>query len=196
MPIRPKFKMADVEKYVADKLARIEREAIGRLRELGLSCITMARGNDQNNPSAFPITYSDSPNPQPLKQRKITERDLGRNPAVKPPPYGDFLDYTGNLRSSISFFIIKDGKIIEENLGAEGTETAYRIARERAAEMGRGLGLVVVAGQSYAIHVESKGYDVLSSAELYAKLEASKIKDQIKKNVYGLRRIHFKNILS
>jgi len=172
--IRPKFKVADVRKHVDKRMMTIEQEIIKRLHYLGLQCVNMSRGDGDNNPAAFPVKYG-SGTKQPLKQRRITKRDLERNPSVSAPAFGDFLDYSGNLRASISYFIVKDGEVVDGNLGAEGATLARTIANDRARGMRKGYGLVVVAGQDYAEFVESKGYDVISSAEMFAQSEMPKL---------------------
>lgn len=76
---------------------------------------------------------------------------------------GGFGDITGNLRSSIGYFILKDGKIVKENLkGSAGIgKSAARIALN-GVEKRDGYQLVGVAGMDYASKVESKGLNVIS----------------------------------
>ena len=63
-----------------------------------------------------------------------------------------YKDQTGNLRSSIGYVIVKDGKIVQMSdfttvkNGREGTQ----------------------GGMNYAAHVSARGYNVLDSAELLA----------------------------
>ncbi len=75
---------------------------------------------------------------------------------------GGFGDVTGNLRSSIGYFILKDGKIIQSNLegNKEGANAAKRLIGEL--EKRQGYQLIGVAGMNYATHVESKGLNVIS----------------------------------
>ena len=82
---------------------------------------------------------------------------------------GNYQDQTGNLRSSIGYVIAINGKIIEDNFegSAEGQNEGKNIAREIARST-PDIALIVVAGMKYASHVESKGRNVLTSAEQMA----------------------------
>lgn len=89
------------------------------------------------------------------------------------PPERGFTDRTGNLRSSIGYVICKDGQPINLAFeavkgGHEGVHTGQRLAMEIAGKHPEGYTLIVVAGMNYAAYVESKGRDVLTSAETEA----------------------------
>lgn len=75
---------------------------------------------------------------------------------------GGFGDITGNLRSSIGYFILKDGEVIHENL--TGTPEGKSTARTQLylVEKRKGLQLVGMAGMNYASAVESRGLNVIS----------------------------------
>jgi hypothetical protein len=88
-----------------------------------------------------------------------------------------YKDQTGNLRSSIGYVIMQDGKEIVNNFevmpgpvgsGTEGANIGLQIAGEAARSFPASLVAVVVAGMYYAVYVEAKGLDVLtgSSSEL------------------------------
>ena len=100
------------------------------------------------------------------------------------PSERGFTDRTGNLRSSIGYVVCKDGqpiKIAFEAVkgGHEGVHTGQKLALEVGANS-EGYTLVVVAGMNYAVYVESKGRDVLTSAEKEAeKLIARELADII-----------------
>jgi len=81
-----------------------------------------------------------------------------------------YKDITGNLRASTGYVIIIDGNIVEENFTGEGEgiTTGKSLAREIISQQ-PSIALVVVAGMKYASHVESKGRNVLTSAEQLAK---------------------------
>lgn len=86
------------------------------------------------------------------------------------PPERGFTDRTGNLRSSIGYVVCKDGKPINTAFeavkgGHSGVHTGQRLATGLAKNYPEGYTLIVVAGMNYAVHVESKGRDVLTSAE-------------------------------
>lgn len=97
-----------------------------------------------------------------------------------------YKDQTGNLRSSIGYIIVKDGKVVKQSFeGAklEGKQRARQVARELMSEIEQGWGLIVVAGMSYALAVESRGLDVLTSAEQLAKSELLGLLRQLKADV-------------
>jgi len=78
-----------------------------------------------------------------------------------------FRDQTGNLRSSIGYSVYLNGKQMQSSFSGtqEGVANGTEYCREVAADYPTGWLLVVVAGMEYAIKVESRGKDVLSSAE-------------------------------
>jgi hypothetical protein len=77
-------------------------------------------------------------------------------------PQGDYTDRTGNLRSSIGYFVLDNGRVVFENLS--GTPVGAAMAREAMYSADKsGLQLVGVAGMDYASYVESKGFNVITS---------------------------------
>ena len=89
------------------------------------------------------------------------------------PPERGFTDRTGNLRSSIGYVVCKDGQPINIAFeavkgGHVGVNTGQRLALNIAKQYAEGYTLIVVAGMDYAVYVESKGRDVLTSAETEA----------------------------
>ena len=94
------------------------------------------------------------------------------------PPERGFKDRTGNLRSSIGYVVLVDGKPVNVAFAAVKDGHAGVIEGQRLAlQVGsktEGYALVVVAGMNYAVHVESKGRDVLTSAEKFAEKEVAK----------------------
>lgn len=87
---------------------------------------------------------------------------------------GSYTDRTGNLRSSVGYVIVCDGKIMESSdfdvvkEGGKGTKEGARFAKELARQFPEGIVLIVVAGMNYAAYVSARGYDVIDSAELLA----------------------------
>lgn len=85
------------------------------------------------------------------------------------PPERGFKDRTGNLRSSIGYVVFVDGKPLNMAFAAvKGGHAGVNEGQRLALKVGsktEGYALVVVAGMNYAVHVESKGRDVLTSAE-------------------------------
>jgi len=109
---------------------------------------------------------------------------------------GRYENWTGNLRSSTGYGILHDGVIIVESgfekveakepSTEDGIKKGKDLIKDISSQYPVGYVLIVVAGMEYALSVESKGYDVLTSAELYAKDE---IKDILKKVVSDVAKI-------
>ena len=82
-----------------------------------------------------------------------------------------FEDHTGNLRSSIGFKLFVNGEPVMENYrkvlnGNEGMAKGKALADEVGQRCQQDqIMLVVTAGMEYAIYVESRGRDVIASAE-------------------------------
>ncbi|WPC11308.1 hypothetical protein LEQ05_02735 [Riemerella anatipestifer] len=94
---------------------------------------------------------------------------------------GSYQDQTADLRNSIGFIVVVDGKVVTEDfrLTANGKipskEDPLKYGRELAYQVApkfRGIALIVVAGMRYGSYVESKGRVVLTSAEQLAKIQA------------------------
>lgn len=102
------------------------------------------------------------------------------------PPERGFTDRTGNLRSSIGYVVCKDGQPINVAFeavkgGHVGVHTGQKLAMNVAKKYPEGYTLIVVAGMDYAVYVESKGRDVLTSAETEAgKLIGQHLADIVK----------------
>jgi len=103
-------------------------------------------------------------------------------------PEESFRDITGNLRSSISYIVVKDGKILCENFqrsrsgteGNEGVNKARRLASVLARTHIKGFVLIGMAGMDYAIYVENmENKDVISSPEVAANKELKILLKQI-----------------
>ena len=99
--------------------------------------------------------------------------------------YGSYQDQTGNLRSSIGYIVLKDGKPIEKGgfaptergtkKGKDGQKEGETFINKVISQYRSGFVLVVVAGMKYASYVEARNYNVLSSAELLAEKEVPKL---------------------
>lgn len=79
---------------------------------------------------------------------------------------GNYTDRTGNLRSSIGYIILKDGRVITQNFSGnpEGVEAGKEIAFEVGTKIDRGFVLIGVAGMEYAAAVESRNFDVITGS--------------------------------
>lgn len=91
-------------------------------------------------------------------------------------PEQSWIDHTGNLRSSIGYAVIANGRKEAEGAmrrygsGTEGTEAGRRMLESLTAQYAKTYALVVAAGMDYASYVEGvAGKDVLASAELWAR---------------------------
>lgn len=88
----------------------------------------------------------------------------------------DFMNHTYDLRSSIGFVVVENGRIVHDEFrvistGALGSATGLKVANEAIAELDGDdeFALIGVAGMSYAIYVESKGKDVITGSAGLAK---------------------------
>lgn len=95
-----------------------------------------------------------------------------------------YTDRTGNLRSSIGYVVLKDGKQISGFFPGgkgEGKAQGMRTAAEAAKAHRKGYVLIVVAGMNYAAYVENTGRDVLTNS-------ANKAEQDIKASLNELRK--------
>lgn len=94
---------------------------------------------------------------------------------------GSYRDVTANLRASVGYSLILDGKIVEENYAgnSEGVSKGKSLARELLGQQPE-IAIVIVAGMSYAAQVESRGKNVLTSAEQLAKVMVPNLLKQLK----------------
>lgn len=118
-------------------------------------------------------------------------------------PSESWIDRTGNLRSSIGYAILRDGKMVDN--GGFNPTNAPKGGGEEGVTKGRNYlekiirfyhdnyTLVVVAGMNYAEEVEAiEGKDVLASTELWARAEWEKsmsgLKQKIQKEIETIER--------
>lgn len=122
---------------------------------------------------------------------------------------GAYKDQTGNLRSSIGYVIVANGKIVSSNFkksgsgsidvlytnlktkkvkskkirgGEDGISLGQSLAEALARKYSVGYALIVVAGMEYAAYVEANGLNVLTTAEMLAKSKWPSLRDKIFKN--------------
>lgn len=92
---------------------------------------------------------------------------------------GSYNDITGNLRSSIGYIVLRDGKPVvngasmqyrgKKGSGEAGPAAAEALLKTIQAKFPWGIVLVVCAGMNYAAYVENiRHKDVLTTAELKA----------------------------
>jgi hypothetical protein len=137
----------EIERETQEALERMSEAIVYVLQSVGEECVNHAR----NLPSL--------------------SRD---DPAAAFPHQPNWIDDTGNLRSSIGYIIVDNGQIVTESSfeavrnGQEGSEKGKSFAESLVSEHTSDIALIVVAGMEYAEYVAAKGYDVLDSAELLA----------------------------
>lgn len=96
-------------------------------------------------------------------------------------PEDSWIDHTGNLRSSIGYMVLCDGKEVSANgflptespegNGSKGQQEGRRYMEEIARDVAgsSGFSLVIVAGMNYADKVEAlDNKDVLASTKIWA----------------------------
>lgn len=105
---------------------------------------------------------------------------------------GGFNDITGNLRSSIGFVVLKDGRLVSENFeiansGSDkttGLKEAKRFANELKNDFATGYALIVVAGMDYAAAVENRHHkDVITGSSLIAEANLRRAMQRLKDKV-------------
>lgn len=101
---------------------------------------------------------------------------------------GDYNDITGNLRSSIGYCILVDGKTVVNGQphqykdGAKGVAEGESLLNTLKAKFPWGVVLIVCAGMEYAAYVEEVRHrDVLISAELRAEKLVNELIDKLNK---------------
>lgn len=121
-----------------------------------------------------------------VRRREVIETlmFIGNECVAEAKGKGSYTDRTGNLRNSVGYVIFDDGEVVHQYFDktASGTERGeddpLAIGRGLAEKVGsgqNGMVLVVVAGMKYAVYVEARGYNVLTSAELLANAELPRI---------------------
>lgn len=105
---------------------------------------------------------------------------VGENCLIEARTGGTYTDRTGNLRNSIGYKIVKDGKIIgsggfDGEEGKQGEAFAMKVIKK----FPKGIALIVTTGVNYAGYVSAMGYNVLDSSELLAKKLIPQIMKQL-----------------
>jgi hypothetical protein len=93
--------------------------------------------------------------------RKLPSPPVGMRGKPHEPNY---IDDSGNLRSSIGYVIYNNGQKVSQNFegASEGMNKGIEVADNAAQSWGVGIVAVIVAGMGYSLYVESKGYDVIT----------------------------------
>lgn len=105
-------------------------------------------------------------------------------------PEASWIDQSGNLRSSIGYVIVFNGKIVHTSAfnsvknGSDGSKEGEALAKRLARNYRNGYALIVVAGMNYAAYVEAmESKVVLTSAELMAKKELPSMIEKLKSQI-------------
>lgn len=105
-------------------------------------------------------------------------------------PEASWNDQTGNLRSSIGYVVVCNGKIVQTSAfdqvknGTKGPQEGKNLAESLAAKFTKGYALIVVAGMNYAEYVEAMDNKVvLTSAELLANRELPVMMQKLKRQI-------------
>ena len=116
---------------------------------------------------------------------------LGELSVIEARNNGRYKNITNNLRSSIGYLIVKDGSVVKKlgfnrhglaEYNMQGAEKGESLALKLAAEQPKNsYSLIVVAGMNYAVYVESKGYNVLTSSEELVRRELPKMVTNLNK---------------
>jgi hypothetical protein len=99
--------------------------------------------------------------------------------------HGGYMDQTGNLRSSIGYIVLDEGRIFKQGDftqvkdGSNGIKEGKEFLNELISKHSIGIVLIVVAGMNYAAYVEARYYDVISGSELQAEVLVPSILKQL-----------------
>lgn len=104
------------------------------------------------------------------------------------PADAGYTDRTGNLRSSTGYVVIANGSIVKSDFaGGGGVSVGEAYATEIAQNHKDGYALIVVAGMEYALAVESRGKDVLTTTEYLAFDTMPAQVKKLKKAIEGMK---------
>lgn len=112
---------------------------------------------------------------------------------------GNYMDQTGNLRSSIGYAILKDGKLIISNYdnsvkpnknkkispNYQAVNLTNSLLAEIAKRFPKGFVLVGFAGMDYAAYVESNNRYVITSSAITAENNLRKSLDELRQKING-----------
>lgn len=93
-------------------------------------------------------------------------REVGERCVAQARDKGSYTDRTENLRNSVGYVVLYNGVV--QGKSQIKIAQSQKLLEELIPRYQKGIVLVVVAGMNYAVYVEAKNYDVLTSAELLA----------------------------
>lgn len=103
---------------------------------------------------------------------------------------GEYKDRTGNLRSSVGYVILENGKQIKSSFPgntSEGKANAKKVISEVKGKFTQGIVLIVVAGMEYAASVEARGLDVLTASSQIAVSDLKKAFRDLTKKIEAMK---------
>lgn len=110
-------------------------------------------------------------------------RYIGEKGVAEARGNGNYRDRTGNLRSSVGYMLLHDGKPVGESgfagRGADGASRGKAFCQRVVRNFRRGIALVISAGMPYAHEVSARGYNVLDSAELEAERDMRSLRKRL-----------------
>jgi hypothetical protein len=119
---------------------------------------------------------------QRIGETFVTEAKDALNISPAAFPKGDYQDRTKNLRSSIGYFVLKDGQIVNSKI--EGTSMGTATSKVVLASIPKsGYQLIGVAGMEYASYVESRGYNVITSQKEVAFVNLERLLQRFKEQM-------------
>lgn len=166
MQVFIKFKTKGVKELIEKRVARIEQAILFRLQLIGEKFVKDAR----SEASKWKYIEQGFEKGKISNQQKIYYRN-GKRYTRTPGGGESFSDWTGNLRSSIGFVILKNGEVVQQAFDGEkneGKQAGISIANEISKDFPKGFVLIVVSGMNYAAYAESHGFDVITSSALIA----------------------------
>ena len=102
---------------------------------------------------------------------------IGESALIEARSSGDYMDQTGNLRSSVGYVILNNGNVVSMSsfdsvraTATNGKSKGLEAINSLRPEYSNGYVLLVVAGMDYAVYVEALGRNVLSSSKLMAEI--------------------------
>lgn len=160
MGIRQTTPPADIRRSLDEQLFALEAGIVRIMNYVGLQFVRDVRQSINIDTGAFPAVH------------KMTKREMSKGKSQ--PQTGDYLDQTAALRSSVAYFVLKDGNVIrKQNNGEkrEGVTAAQKLLDE--VPKVQGYQLIGVAGMDYASYVESHGFNVITSQSNVAIVDLS-----------------------
>ncbi|MCM1165192.1 MAG: hypothetical protein NC401_04165 [Ruminococcus sp.] len=128
-----------------------------------------------------------------VKKKQIARlQKLGEMCLIEARNNKGYMMQTGALLSSTGYMIFVDGVALHtqfdaasgagSNAAQEGIKAGESLA-DKVGKETKGVALVVVAGMNYAMYVEAKGYNVLTSAEHLAERELPRMLEKLVSNI-------------